>query len=88
MNFQNCHLISIASPNIRYINGAVTANGRKTEDDDTGFSFVRCTIDGTGTILLGRAWKTYARVVFSYTYMSNIISPEGWNDINDPSKDK
>ncbi|CAN8253859.1 unnamed protein product [Cochlearia groenlandica] len=59
-----------------------------TRSDRSGFSFVNCTIDGTGKILLGRAWREYASVVFSRTYMAGIIAHEGWNDWNNATRDK
>ena len=81
--FQNCTLNSIAEelPQGQHsINGAITAQGRKFPDNDTGFSFVGCTIQGSGNILLGRAWEAYSRVVFAYTYMPAIVAPEGWDN--------
>ncbi|XP_020576714.1 probable pectinesterase 8, partial [Phalaenopsis equestris] len=89
--YENCQLISMASPvtaGLKMINGAVTAHGRVSKDENTGFSFVNCTIGGTGRIWLGRAWRPFARVIFAFTSMTDIISPEGWNDFNDPSRDQ
>lgn len=89
--YENCRLISIADPvpsGQRSITGSVTAHGRVSEDDNTGYSFVKCSIGGTGWIWLGRAWRPYSRVVFAYTSMSDIIASEGWNDWNDPSRDQ
>ncbi|XP_057717767.1 probable pectinesterase 8 [Arachis stenosperma] len=89
--YENCEIVSIANPvpqGYRSINGAVTAHGRVSMDDNTGFVFVNSTIGGSGRIWLGRAWRPYSRVVFVSTTMSDIIAPEGWNDFNDPSRDQ
>ncbi|CAA0806900.1 Probable pectinesterase 8 [Striga hermonthica] len=89
--YENCHLTSIASPvapGARVINGAATAQGRASKDENSGFSFVNCSIGGTGRIWLGRAWRPFSTVVFSYTAMSDIIASEGWNDFNDPTRDQ
>jgi pectin methylesterase-like acyl-CoA thioesterase len=89
--YKDCRIISIAAsmpPGVRFINGVITAQGRPNGYENTGFAFVHCTIGGTGQIWLGRAWRPYSRVVFAYTSMSDIISPEGWNDWNDPSRDQ
>ncbi|XP_062191223.1 probable pectinesterase 8 [Phragmites australis] len=89
--YENCRLISIADPvpaGQRSITGSVTPHARESDDDNTGYSFVNCSIGGTGWIWLGRAWRPYSRVVFAYTLMSDIIASEGWNDWNDPSRDQ
>ncbi|KAK4395559.1 putative pectinesterase 8 [Sesamum angolense] len=88
--YENCRITSIASPvapGARVINGAVTAHGRASKDENSGFAFVNCSIGGTGRIWLGRAWRPFSTVVFSYTNMTDIIAPEGWNDFNDPTRD-
>ncbi|KAK2651221.1 hypothetical protein Ddye_018710 [Dipteronia dyeriana] len=88
--YENCQLISMASPvtpGAKVINGAVTAHGRASKDDNTGFVFVNCSVGGNGRIWLGRAWRPFSRVVFAYTTMTDIIAPEGWNDFNDPARD-
>lgn len=68
--------------------GAIAAHHRDSAYDDTGFSFVNCTIMGTGNIYLGRAWGNYSRVVYSYCDMDNIITSSGWSDWKQPSRQK
>ncbi|KAM7520113.1 hypothetical protein LguiB_019075 [Lonicera macranthoides] len=48
-------------------------------NEDSGFSFVHCKVTGSGALYLGRAWGTFSRVVFAYTYMDRIITPRGYN---------
>lgn len=67
--------------------GAVTAQGRSSILDESGFSFVKCKVTGSGALYLGRAWGPFSRVVFSYTYMDNIIIPKGWYNWGDPSRE-
>lgn len=67
----------------------ITAQARKAEGVDTGYSFVHCSITGTGGHAhLGRAWMQYAKVVYAYTEMSDAVIPEGWSNNNDPANDK
>jgi hypothetical protein len=78
---QRCHLHSLSKAD-----GAITAQHRNAPSEDTGFSFLGCKITGVGTALLGRPWGAYSRVVFSLTYMSSVVVPQGWDDWGDQSK--
>ncbi|XP_041006327.1 probable pectinesterase 53 isoform X1 [Juglans microcarpa x Juglans regia] len=80
--FEGCHVHAIAQ-NM----GALTAQGRSSLLDDTGFSFVNCKVTGSGALFLGRAWGPFSRVVFAYTYMDNIIIPKGWYNWGDPNRE-
>ncbi|KAL8494131.1 hypothetical protein ACS0TY_025064 [Phlomoides rotata] len=80
--FESCQVHAIAP-----VTGAVTAQGRSSMLDDTGFSFVNCRMTGSGALYLGRAWGPFSRVVFAYTYMDNIIIPKGWYNWGDPSRE-
>ncbi|PPD83424.1 hypothetical protein GOBAR_DD19637 [Gossypium barbadense] len=80
--FEGCHVRAIAT-----LIGAVTAQGRGSMLDDTGFSFVNCKVTGSGALYLGRAWGPFSRVIFAYTYMDNIIIPKGWYNWGDPSRE-
>ncbi|KAJ1688093.1 hypothetical protein LUZ63_019483 [Rhynchospora breviuscula] len=80
--YEGCHVHAIAR---NY--GALTAQNRMSLLEDTGFSFVNCKVTGSGALYLGRAWGTFSRVVFAYTYMDNIIIPRGWYNWGDPNRE-
>ncbi|XP_044472349.1 probable pectinesterase 53 [Mangifera indica] len=80
--FEGCHVHAIAQ-----LTGALTAQGRSSLLEDTGFSFVNCKVTGSGALYLGRAWGPFSRVVFAYTYMDNIIIPQGWYNWGDPNRE-
>ncbi|GFY80451.1 pectin lyase-like superfamily protein [Actinidia rufa] len=73
--FKGCHLHAKTNSF-----GALTAQKRESFLEETGFSFVKCRVTGSGALYLGRAWGTFSRVVFAYTYMDKIITSRGWAD--------
>ncbi|EOA29188.1 hypothetical protein CARUB_v10025460mg [Capsella rubella] len=86
--YQDCVIRSIAKQSKADITGFITAQGRESEGERSGFSFLDCNIDGSGKVLLGRAWRGFATVVFSQSYMSSVISSEGWGDWENVTRDK
>ncbi|KAF8401146.1 hypothetical protein HHK36_014450 [Tetracentron sinense] len=66
----------------------ITAQARETNGADSGYSFVHCTITGSGDTYLGRAWKDRARVVFAYTNMGMLVNRAGWSDDFHTERDK
>lgn len=67
---------------------AIAAQHRNSNEDDTGFSFVNCTVSGSGTIYLGRAWGNYSRIIYSYSEFDIDVRPGGWEDWRIPSRRK
>lgn len=80
--YHACHLHAVTNSY-----GALTAQRRESVLEETGFSFVNCKVTGSGVLYLGRAWGTFSRVVFAFTYMDKIISPDGWYDWGDKNRD-
>ncbi|XP_019093278.1 PREDICTED: probable pectinesterase 29 [Camelina sativa] len=68
------------------IAGYITAQGRGTEKETSGFVFSGCAIFGPGKAFLGRAYGGYSRVVFSNTNMANVIVPQGWDSWTHPKE--
>ncbi|XP_004491847.1 pectinesterase 31-like [Cicer arietinum] len=63
--------------------GFITAQGRKSSQESTGYVFLRCVITGNGGnsyAYLGRPWGPFGRVVFAYTYMDPCIRQVGWDN--------
>ncbi|KAK1414448.1 hypothetical protein QVD17_30192 [Tagetes erecta] len=82
--FESCQLNSLAK-NL----GTITAQHRNSPLENTGFTFLGCKITGSdGGTVLGRPWGPFSRVIFAHTYMSNAVSPDGWRDWDDPSKER
>lgn len=72
--YENCYLNSIAKRV-----ASLTAQKRTLKSIDSGFSFTKSTVNGSGLVYLGRAWGDRSRVVFSYTYMDRVVVPDGWD---------
>ncbi|XP_077239948.1 putative pectinesterase 63 [Tasmannia lanceolata] len=73
--YLNCVLHSVAEGVT-----AITAQGRTSVADKSGFSFVHCNITGSGKSYLSRAWMPSSRVVFAYSYLDTVVHPGGWDD--------
>ncbi|KAH7440262.1 hypothetical protein KP509_04G098900 [Ceratopteris richardii] len=82
MTFEKCELRTVLRST-----QSLTAQKRAKPSENTGFSFVDCKVTGEGMAYLGRAWGPYSRVVFSYTYMDDIIKPQGWHNWDDSSRE-
>ena len=59
--------------------GFITAQGRQSPDDPSGFVFSGGSISGTGKTYLGRAYGPYSRVIFHGTTLGAVVVPEGWD---------
>ncbi|KAI6692340.1 hypothetical protein NL676_020050 [Syzygium grande] len=57
--------------------GYITAQGRNSMTDASGYVFSQCSVKGTGPFYLGRAYRQYSRVVFHESYLSSDVEPEG-----------
>lgn len=67
----------------------ITAQAKQSDSEDSGYSFVHCTVTGSGSnTYLGRAWMPKATVVFAYTQMGSVVKPEGWSDDYHQERDR
>lgn len=74
--FQGCEIWTARTP---VWPGFITAQGRVSEADTSGFVFKGCTVRGVTPAYLGRAWRRYARVIFYQTDMSGVVVSQGWD---------
>ncbi|XP_054819072.1 pectinesterase QRT1-like [Prosopis cineraria] len=79
--YEDCTIHSTRS------SGSITAHDRQEADDNTGYIFQGCKIQGNGPTVLGRAWGRYSRVIYAFCTMDDMIDPLGWNNMDDPSKE-
>jgi len=71
--------------------GYVSAHFRTSDEQNTGFVFLRCRLTGENTgngVYLGRPWRPYARVVFLDCWLGSHIRPDGWDNWRDPAREK
>ncbi|KAA8545261.1 hypothetical protein F0562_020045 [Nyssa sinensis] len=59
--------------------GYITAQGRQSPADPSGFVFSRGFVFGSGQAYLGRAYGPYSRVIFVGTSMGEVVIPQGWD---------
>ncbi|KAB1222953.1 putative pectinesterase 66 [Morella rubra] len=67
---------------ISYLAMASLSQGRESANDPRGFVFSNCQIKGSGKAYLGRAWRSYSRVIIANSDLSEIVVPEGWDARN------
>ncbi|KAL0773887.1 hypothetical protein Bca101_039038 [Brassica carinata] len=79
--YERCHLHSLSPKN-----GSITAQKRTSATEKSGYIFLGCKLTGSGLTFLGRPWGAYSRVVFAYSFFSDVVAPQGWNEWRDPSK--
>ncbi|KAF2307280.1 hypothetical protein GH714_026071 [Hevea brasiliensis] len=60
----------------------ITAQGRNSPHQSTGFSIQVGYILATQPTYLGRPWKQFSRTVFINTYMVGLVQPRGWLEWN------
>ncbi|XP_010496740.1 PREDICTED: probable pectinesterase 29 [Camelina sativa] len=79
--YQSC-VIQVLAGHVLEGPGYITSQGRNKSEDTNGFVFINCLVFGTGTAFLGRPWRSYSRVIFYNSNLTNVVVPEGWNSSN------
>ncbi|XP_016192386.1 pectinesterase/pectinesterase inhibitor PPE8B-like [Arachis ipaensis] len=88
--FQNCTIL--AKKGLPEQTNTITAQAAKDSTSPSGFSIQFSNISAHSELLpflnctrtyLGRPWKAYSRTVFMQSYMSEMVSPQGWKEWND-----
>ncbi|CAL0311158.1 unnamed protein product [Lupinus luteus] len=80
--FEDCELYFSNGLRPTQMDGVITANERKSEDDPSAFVFKKCTINGKGAKTnLGRALRPgHPRVIIANSYFSDVIKSQGWGE--------
>ncbi|CCO28817.1 Pectinesterase OS=Aspergillus aculeatus GN=pme1 PE=2 SV=1 [Rhizoctonia solani AG-1 IB] len=61
--------------------GCITASGRSSADSNY-YVIDNSTIEGSGTVYLGRPWADYARVIFQNNNIGSEVVAAGWQEWN------
>ncbi|MQM18414.1 hypothetical protein Taro_051405 [Colocasia esculenta] len=77
--FQSCEIFVVEDKRTK-IHGSITAQNRESEEDKSGFVFIKGKVYGVGDVYLGRPKGPHSRVVWANTYLSKTIVPEGWTN--------
>ncbi|XP_030523405.2 probable pectinesterase 55 [Rhodamnia argentea] len=80
--YENCAISVLGGALGPGVTGFITAQGRSNLDEASGFVFKECNVFGSGSALLGRAWRAYARVVFYRSNFTDVVNPRGWDAWN------
>ncbi|KAG6951459.1 hypothetical protein JG688_00013724 [Phytophthora aleatoria] len=73
--FESCDIETVGK-------GCITANGRSSEDNPSYYVFNNARVYGSnpeGSSYLGRPWRSFARVVWQNSELSEVINPLGWS---------
>ncbi|CAL0302310.1 unnamed protein product [Lupinus luteus] len=73
---QNCKIYTRVPLPLQKV--TITAQGRKSPHQHTGFIIQDSYVLATQPTYLGRPWKEYSRTVYINTYMSGKVQPQGW----------
>lgn len=81
LRMQDCSIKVTAglAPPQRLYAGYITAQGRQSAKDSSGFVFERGSVFGIGKAYLGRAYGPHSRVVFHGTELGALVVPDGWD---------
>jgi len=80
--FENCHIHVLRD-------GYITAASTPPQQQ-FGFVFSHTKITGepNARTFLGRPWRPYASTTFLNTEMADVVRPEGWNNWNQPDRER
>ncbi|KAF1870417.1 hypothetical protein Lal_00003623 [Lupinus albus] len=87
--FQNCQIL--AKKGLPNQKNTITAQSARYPNQPSCFSFQFSNISADYDLLpytqsiktyLGRPWNAYSKTVFMQSYISNVLSPEGWLEWN------